>query len=83
VGEQSCSEGKKKVFNANRPAVARTASEPGNFQVRSAEGIYKAKTGPEFDSESPTGTGLFAYICTYLRYLRQKLLLPFATQFVT
>jgi hypothetical protein len=52
--------------------VARTPNEAGNFRVRSAEGFYNAKARPRFDSESPTRTGLFAYIYTYLRTFALK-----------
>jgi hypothetical protein len=54
------------------PAIVRTPSESGNIRVRSAEGIYKTKRRPGFDSESPTTTALFAYICTYLRVFALK-----------
>jgi hypothetical protein len=57
-------------MNANNPAVVRTRRGSGNLRVRSAEGIYEAKTRPEFDSEArPERIYLrsFALICVYLR----------------
>jgi hypothetical protein len=59
-------------MNANRSEVAPTPSEPTNTRSRSAEGIYKAKAKPGFDSENPGSTNLFAYICTYLRTFALK-----------
>jgi hypothetical protein len=40
--------------------MARTSGEATNIRFRSAEGIYKAKAKPGFDSESPVSTDLFA-----------------------
>ena len=57
---------------ANRSEMARTPSEAPNSRCRSAEGIYESKEKPEFDLESPTGTGPFAYICPYLRTFALK-----------
>jgi hypothetical protein len=56
---------------ANRSEMAQTSGEATNVRFRSAEGIYKAKAKPGFDSESPVSTDLFAYICVKI------LLLPF------
>ncbi len=52
--------------------MARTSGEATNTRFRSAEGIYKAKAKPGFDSESPVTTDLFAYICAYLRTFALK-----------
>jgi hypothetical protein len=52
--------------------MARTSGEATNVRFRSAEGIYKAKAKPGFDSESPVTTDLFAYICAYLRTFALK-----------
>ncbi len=59
-------------MNANRSEVARTLGVATNIRFRSAEGIYKAKAKPWFDSDSPVSTDLFAYICTYLRTFALK-----------
>jgi hypothetical protein len=47
--------------------VARTSGEATNVRFRSAEGIYKAKAKPGFESKNPVNTDLFAHICAYLR----------------
>jgi hypothetical protein len=52
---------------ANILEMARTSGEATNVRFRSAEGIYKAKAKPGFDSQRPVSTDLFAYICAYLR----------------
>jgi hypothetical protein len=52
--------------------MARTSGEATNTRFRSAEGVYKTKAKPGFDSESPVSTDLFAYICTYLRTFALK-----------
>jgi hypothetical protein len=57
---------------ANRSEVARTSGEATNVRFRSAEGIYKAKAKPGFDSKNPISTDLFAYICAYLRAFALK-----------
>jgi hypothetical protein len=57
---------------ANRSEMARTLGEATDIRFRSAEGIYKAKAKPGFDSESLVTTDLFAYICAYLRTFALK-----------
>jgi hypothetical protein len=59
-------------MHAKRSEVARISGEATNTRFRSAEGIYKAKAKPGFDSESLVSTDLFAYICTYLRTFALK-----------
>ena len=59
-------------MHANRSEMAQTSGEATNVRSRSAEGIYKAKAKPGFDSKNPVSTDLFAYICAYLRTFALK-----------
>src|ERR1700728_4098019 len=64
---------------ANRSEMAGALRQASNVRFCAAEGIYKAKAKPGFDSESPAISDLFAYICTYLRtFALKNLLLHFA-----